>query len=788
MDDISNRSLEFDVVRERIAENADTEEGKNNILSLFPLTDRRKITRRLMNAATAGTILTELGMISLYTSSKIPHLVSKSVKGGVLTNSELLECADMLSRVHYTVSYIREFDFSREEDFAPMKEIFGRLVPNDVLHDRIVSIILSDDEIADTATPALASIRKSIRNINTRIKNILQKYISSGSEYLQENIYTVRNGRYVIPVKSEHKGDVKGLVHDISSSGSTLFIEPSSIVDANNELKELQSKEEKEVERILATLSASVSDYNIQFTENYRTLIELDTVFAVAKYSKKNGCISPEICEERKINLIKAKHPLLNVAKPVPVTITIDGGNTVMLITGPNTGGKTVTLKTVGLFAMMVQSGLQIPVDYGSQICIFDNIYADIGDNQSIAQSLSTFSSHMKNIIHIINDSTENSLVLFDELCSGTDPVEGSALATAILETIRKRGTMCVATTHYSELKKYALETEHVVNASCEFDIATLKPTYRLIIGVPGKSNAFSISEKLGLPKYIIDRADTYIDQSVKDFEKVISELDEDRTKLAREKEDLEEKKAEFEKYLNRKKKEIDDLYESSEKEYRKSVEKSQSIISEARITSEFVFKELDRIKKEKDSDDFGGKLSGSKKDIRKQLSGAGNYENTDTDDEPDDLPFVKGDKVVHRNLKVEGTLMTDPDKSGNVTVMFGFTKSKTNIKDLKHIKEIKNDKSKEVKTSVKKQVSRSFDTSCDIRGMNGDEGCMVVDRYLDDAQMAGIKSVTIIHGKGTGVLRKRIEDYLKSDKRVRKFRPGQFGEGDFGVTVVDLK
>ncbi|MCI9448689.1 MAG: endonuclease MutS2 [Clostridiales bacterium] len=779
--------LEFDKIREKLAACTQTDGGRELAENLSPSSDIYYVKKRQILTTQAKLLSEEKGSPSFYGVHDIISAAERASKGAALSMRELLNCGNALKCArtlrNYTVS---------SDGYEEICEIFDRLIPNKYLEDRITMSIISEDVMADDASPELADIRRSIKRTNLKIRDMLQKYVSGDSKYLQENIITTRGGRFVIPVKSEYRNEVKGLIHDTSQSGSTLFIEPMSVVEANNELRTLEAKETNEIERILYELSGLVADCSSAMKNNYRNIIELDLIFASAELSVIMKAVSPEITDCRKLTLNRARHPLLDSDKVVPITVKIGGEYNMLVITGPNTGGKTVTLKTVGLLSAMAQSGLHIPTDENSVVCIFDDIFAEIGDEQSIEQSLSTFSSHMKGIVNVLDSMTEQSLIIFDELGSGTDPVEGAALATAILDEVRLCTSLCVATTHYAELKAYAIETDGVMNASCEFDVATLRPTYRLIIGTPGKSNAFAISEKLGLPQHIVERAHGLIEDNSRSFENVIEKLESARGELEKEKNKTAQLRAEYEKFKSEAESELQEKLKNAEEESRKIVEKAQRLLDGARATSEYVFTELDAVKKARNAANLSDKLASAKKDVRRRMREYDDELNPVYEDSDDGyvLPrdLKKGDQVVHKNLKVSGVLLEDPDKNGNVSVRMGTAKTRANIKDLKLIEGVKQEKKKSAVSTYKATVSKNFKPECDIRGMIGDDGCFILDKYLDEALVAGIKSVTVIHGKGTGALRNAIWKFLKNDKRVANYRAGQYGEGDYGVTVVELK
>ncbi len=782
--------LEFVKIREMLAVHCATEGAKELAMSLTPSSDIVEVRRRQNKTEDARRLAGQKGNPSFGGIKDIRKATERSVKGAVLSQRELLDCAEVLRTSRSLLEYIRgdrKFDTS-------IDEIFERLIPDKKLELRISQSIISEEMIADDASPELMEIRHKIRKAANKVNELMLKYTQGGSfsKYLQENIVTTRGGRFVIPVKSEYRNEIKGLVHDTSASGATLFIEPMSVVEANNELRALQSKEQFEIERILAELSALVADSSGALEMNYLNITELAFIFGCSELSYRMRCVKPVISEKREIVLERSRHPLIADGKAVPVTITIGGDYSMLVITGPNTGGKTVTLKTIGLFAIMAQCGLQLPCD-AAAVCIFDDIYPNIGDEQSIEQSLSTFSSHMVEIVGIVENMTENSLVLFDELGSGTDPVEGAALAMSILEEVLDRGAMCAATTHYAELKAFAVEREGVCNASCEFDVETLKPTYKLLIGTPGKSNAFAISEKLGLPERIVKRAGNYVDNDTRSFEAVLSKLEATRFELENEKEKAHKARVEYEDFKANAEAELRAKLGRAEEEAEKAREKARNILDSARATSDFVLDQLEKAKKAKEKDDFGKTLADSKKNIRAEIRSFN--EKNSKDEVVDDyiLPraLKRGDEVIHRSLGTTGTLLEDPDKKGNVTVQMGILKTKLNVSQLKLVEDTVKVGTKGNMTSqtkFRRAVSEGFKGELDVRGMIGEDAVFMVDKFLDDAHIAGIKSVTVIHGKGTGALRQAIWNYLKKDSRVKSYRAGQYGEGDYGVTVIELK
>lgn len=782
-------TLEFNKIRELLSAKALTEGAKEMALSLMPSTDGDEVRLLQRRTADAKKLAGQKGNPSFGSVRDVSSALERADKGATLSTRELLDCANVLRTSRGLLEYIksdRQFDTS-------LDEIFMRLSVHKKIEDSILRAIISEDMIADEASAELSDIRHKIRKTNAKIADLMQKYTAGGtiSKYLQENIVTTRGGRFVIPVKSEYRNEVKGLVHDTSASGATLFIEPMSVVEANNELRELQSREEYEIERILGELSALVASVSGLIRLNYSNITLLAFSFACSELSYAMGGVEPEIHEKGAVRLENCRHPLIADGKAVPVTIEVGGDWSMLVITGPNTGGKTVSLKTLGLFSLMAQSGLQLPCEKAT-VRVFDEVFSDIGDEQSIEQSLSTFSSHMVGIVNILNEMTDRSLVLFDELGSGTDPVEGAALAMSILEEVFERGALCAATTHYAELKAFALERDGICNASCEFNVDTLRPTYKLIMGTPGKSNAFAISEKLGISKKIVDRASGYVDTGARSFEAVIEKLEEERYRLEAEKAEAQRLRMEYEEFKKNAERELEKRLGNAEREAEEAKKKARQIIDSARATSDYILKQLDEAKKAKDQENFGDKIAGAKKNIKSEVK---NYRENNAEEEKDDgyvLPraLKKGDDVIHRTLGTKGTLAEDPDKKGNVTVQMGILKTKLNVSQLKLIEgaTVTDNGKKSAAKTYRQTISKNFKPELDVRGNIGDDACFMVDRYIDDALIAQVYSVTVIHGKGTGALRSAIWSALKKDKRVASFRAGQYGEGDFGVTVIDLK
>ncbi|MBQ8509145.1 MAG: endonuclease MutS2 [Clostridia bacterium] len=788
------RTLEYDKILALLAEKAPTEGARELALALRPTNDPDRILRLQRETTEAKAMQAIKGMPSFGMVKDVRDCAERAGKGAVLNQRELLDIANVLRTSRSLLEYSRT---DRREKVS-LDDVFERLIPNKKLEDRIYTAIISEDMIADEASPALSDIRRKMRSANNRIKDTLQSFVSgSYAKYLQENIITMRNGRYVIPVKTECKNDVRGLVHDTSASGATLFVEPLSVVEANNELRVLQVKEATEIERILTELSAAVAEIETSLSLNYQNITDLAFIFAKSELSFKLDAVPARITGDRHMSLIRARHPLLDPAKVVPITVSLGGDNATLVITGPNTGGKTVTIKTLGLFALMAQSGLHIPASDTSELCIFDDIFADIGDEQSIEQSLSTFSSHMVNIVGITEKVGARSLVLIDELGAGTDPVEGAALAVAVLEKVHSVGALCAATTHYAELKAFALETDGFVNASCEFDVNTLKPTYRLIIGTPGKSNAFAISSKLGLSDEIVNRAKSLVSEENKHFEDVIEKLEASRLEMDRNKEEAERLRREFTEYKAANEKLIADKLAAAERELEKARAQAVSIVESAKISSEYVMEQLEKAKRERDTDKLASQLEESRRNIRRQLRESDSKINPVNEKVAEDYvlprPLKKGDDVLIININKKAVVLDDPDKDGNVNVQAGIIKTRTKVKNLMLLEEDKvtyTDAQKKQMAADKYRVtvSRDFRDEIDLRGQTGDDAWYMVDKYFDEAHIAGIHTLRLIHGKGTGALKNALWNYLKKDPRVVSYRYGKYGEGDLGVTIVEVK
>ena len=787
---ISSRTLEvleFSKIKAMLAERAPTAGGAEAALALLPTDDYEMVVRRQTRTTDAKKLCDVKGAPPFCGVKDIYDSVGRAQKSAVLSPSELIEIGRVLSASRQLTDYISDKTFSTSLD-----DVFARLAPNRFLENKIGTAILSEDLIADEASRELADIRRKIRAAHNRIKEALSRFVSgAGSKYLQENIVTERNGRYVVPVKAEYRGEVKGLVHDTSASGATVFVEPAAVLEANNELRLLQSKEQKEIERILSELSADVASFGSSLLQDYQTITELSLVFACASLSYEMHAAPPKLTKDRSVTLARARHPLIDRDKVVPIDVDLSGFDT-LVITGPNTGGKTVTLKTIGLLVLMAQSGLHIPADDSSVCGVFDTVQADIGDEQSIEQSLSTFSAHMVNIVSILREAGERSLVLFDELGAGTDPVEGAALATAILERVREQGALTAATTHYAELKAYAIETPGVVNASCEFDLETLRPTYRLIMGTPGKSNAFAIAKKLGLADAVIDRASAFVSGDSKRFENVIEKLEENRIAAEKAKNALEEERAAFRRYREENEKKLTAFLAAAEKDAEDARKKTRQTLDSARASAEFVCEEIEKLRKKSAEKITAEELARKKREIREAIA-RGEADASALADETDDgyvlpRPLKKGDDVKMRNIGKRGILLEDPDKRGDVRIQCGAVVTKTNVSNLRLLEKEENKEKKSPVNTHRISAGGGFSPELDLRGQMTDDAWRMTDKYIDDAIMAGIRSVRIIHGKGTGALRNYLWSWFRSDKRIESFRLGAFGEGDSGVTVLELK
>ena len=783
-DDIERacKTLEFEKVLSILASFAATEGAKEKIMTLRPSVSIEKIRDRQKEVSEAKFYTETKGTPSFGGAKDVTKPIAMAQKGAMLSMSALLQIAGVLSSVMALESYLTL------GNKAPHLEVYKKtLIPNKFLRDKITTAILADDLMADNASAKLFEIRRSIKTCANKVRDILQKYTSgSDSRYLQENIVTIRNGRYVVPVKNEYRGEVKGLIHDTSASGSTVFIEPMQVVETNNKLRTLEAEEKAEIERILYELSAECDRFSGDILTGYETLTSLAVIFAAAEMSHAFHATEPIMNTNKNVNLIEARHPLLDQAKAVPINVYLGKKFTTLVITGPNTGGKTVTLKTIGLLALMAQTGLHIPASEGSTLPVFDCILADIGDEQSIEQSLSTFSAHMVNIVGIMKTFTPQSLILFDELGAGTDPIEGAALAQSILERVTSCGCLCAATTHYAELKAYALDTPGVSNASCEFDVQTLRPTYKLTIGLPGRSNAFAIASRLGISPDIIKAAKQKIDNGTRSFEGLIGKLEKQRVELDRKREDAEKKLAHAEVMYAEAEKMRKEFNTRIEEENRKAEQKANELLERARSSADYVFDTLQDLQRQKESADFKQKLEQTRETVRQKLGMVSKDARMAEKIEAEYLPpraLVVGDSVELADLGKVGEIASIDGE--NATVAIGSAKIKTKLSKLRLVEKKKPQKTPASHTPRK---AANVTTEIDVRGDTCDEAIFVIDKFLDDAVLSSLNTVRVIHGKGTGALRKGLWDYFKHDSRVREYRLGNFGEGDAGVTMLTLK
>ena len=781
----SMATLELPQVLALLADCAATLEGKERCLALRPLTDLDDVARAQEETSAAVKMLILRGSPGFSGVKPVSASLQRADMGGSLSTRELLDIASVLRCARGAR------DYGDSEEKTVISHLFRSLTPNRFLEDSITNSILSEEEIADSASSELASIRRHMRSTEARVRDILQRLISSNqSKYLQESIITIRSDRYVVPVKAEHKNAIPGLVHDVSSSGSTFFIEPMGVVKANNELRELAAREKKEIERILAELSAQCAAHKEDIGEDYTLLILLDTIFARGQLSLKMEASQPGL-SERYLRLRGARHPLLDKKKAVANDLELGDRFDTLVITGPNTGGKTVTLKTLGLITLMAQCGLHIPAKSDSMVRVFRRVLSDIGDEQSIAQSLSTFSSHMTNIVGILKEADGQTLILFDELGAGTDPVEGAALAAAVIESARELGALVAAPTHYAELKVYAMTTPGVENASCEFNVDTLAPTYRLVMGIPGKSNAFAISRRLGLPEEIIDRAAARLDAENVRFEDVLTKLDQQRQEMEKDRAEARRLKLEMEQSAGKAREYRKRLEEERSKVVEKAQSEARAIIQEARDASDLALSELKELKKRQDLDwqqvnDGRAEARRLLNEAERSIGGAAQ----EPEAPPPTRPARAGDTVELVSMGTRASVLS-VNKDGTLQLQAGILKI-TAKQDEVRVVEGETQSQKEARRIVQRAQhtlrAAAAPSEIDLRGMMTDEAIAVLDRFLDTAMMGKLESVTIIHGKGTGAVRKAVREHLKRSRYIKSFRPGRYGEGEDGVTVAELR
>lgn len=783
--------LEYNKIIELLTEQASSFSGKERCRRLKPMTSLSDIQTAQEQTAAAFTRIVKKGRLSFSGCNPVNDSLKRLEIGAALGSGELLRICKLLEAAGRAKSYGRHENADDLEDC--LDTFFQQLEPVSILTTEIRRCILEEDEISDDASSTLKHIRRSINQINDKVHATLTGLVNGSLRtYLQDAIITMRGDRYCIPVKAEYRSQVSGLIHDQSATGSTLFIEPMAVVKLNNDLKELYGKEQEEIQVILARLSVDAAEYIETIRTDYSVLSELDFIFARGSLALDMNASMPRFNTEGRIHIREGRHPLLDKKKVVPITITLGDEFDLLIVTGPNTGGKTVSLKTVGLFTLMGQAGLHIPALDRSELAVFDNVYADIGDEQSIEQSLSTFSSHMTNIVSFLKHVDEHSLVLFDELGAGTDPTEGAALAIAILNHLHQRGIRTMATTHYSELKVFALSTPGVENACCEFDLETLRPTYRLLIGIPGKSNAFAIAGKLGLPDYIIQEAKTHLTEQDESFEDLLTDLETSKRTIQKEQEEIAAYKRELERLKTETKQKQEKLEEQKERILREANEKAHAILVDAKETADETMRNFRKFGKENIS---VAEMEKERERLRKKMNSTRSGMKRETQKphkqhKPSDFKLGESVKVLSMNLN--GTVTSLPDSKGNVTVQMGILRSQVPISDLEIIEEAPSYSAKKMhqtsKGKMKMGKSLSVSPEINLLGKTVDEAVAELDKYLDDAYLAHLSSVRVVHGKGTGALRAGIHTYLRRQKHVKSFRLGAFGEGDAGVTIVELK
>ncbi|MBW4829746.1 MAG: endonuclease MutS2 [Clostridiaceae bacterium] len=792
MNERTLKVLEYYKIIDKLKEKTESSLGRKMVEGLKPSTNIEDIEYMQRETSESIALLIKRGEPPLYGIKDISTEIKRAEMGGMLSPGSLLKISDTLRVSRNLKNYIKKTREDKDSDYPILEELIDLLGVFKSIENSINEAIISEEEISDNASSTLRNIRRQINAKNDSVRNRLNSIVNSSThkKYLQDAIVTIRDGRYVVPIKQEYRSKFPGLVHDQSASGATLFIEPMAVVELNNELKELQIKEKKEIEKILLELTQIVAEEGEIIVQNQKILEKIDFIFAKGKLALDMKASKPILNNSGYINIKNGRHPLLKVDKVVPINIYIGKDFNTLVITGPNTGGKTVTLKTTGLLTLMAQSGLHIPANYNSEVAIFDNVFSDIGDEQSIEQSLSTFSSHMTNIINILENVDENSLVLFDELGAGTDPTEGAALAMSILDYLHGMNIRTIATTHYSELKIYALTKEGVKNASVEFDVETLSPTYKLSIGVPGKSNAFEISKRLGLSENIIEHARSLISKENVEFEDVLQTIEEDRKRVAENKEETERLKDEIKRLKEELDKEKEKTSQRREKIIQSAKEEARSILRDAKEESDTIVLELRRISSEIEKEknrkiqQAQDKLKKSLENVEGDLSSA--ILNVKSNKPPKNLKI--GETVEILSLEQQGTILSSPDENGNVNVQVGIMKVNVHVSTLKRANHKKAEQSQVSAKNIIRSKAKNVKKELDLRGETLDEALLDLDKYLDDAYIAGLKEVLIIHGKGTGVLRSGIASLLKSHRHVKSHRLGNYGEGGTGVTVVELK
>lgn len=801
MNEKALKTLEYTKIIDQLTEYASTEMGKQMCRELQPSCDLGTIRQSQTETTDALTRVRMKGSLSFGGVKDVRGSMKRLEIGSSLGIPELLSVSSLLTVAARAQSYGRH---EKSEEFPDdsLDERFRALDPLTPVNNEIKRCLPSEDEVSDDASPGLAKVRRSMKIVGGRVHTQLNSILNSSRTYLQDAVITMRDGRYCLPVKAEYKSQVPGMVHDQSSTGSTVFIEPLAIVKLNNELRELEIQEKREIEFVLAALSSQLMPYTDAILSDLSILAELDFIFAKAALSRHYNCVEPKFNNKRYINIKDGRHPLLNPKQVVPINIWVGDSFDLLIVTGPNTGGKTVSLKTVGLFTLMGQSGLHIPAFEGSELAVFDNVFADIGDEQSIEQNLSTFSAHMTNIVSILNEADANSLCLFDELCSGTDPTEGAALAIAVLNFLHNMTCRTIATTHYSELKVFALTAPGVENACCEFNVETLRPTYRLLIGIPGKSNAFAISRKLGLPDYIIDEAKNQMEQKDESFEDLLANLENSRVTIEKEREEIASYKQEIETLKNRLQQKEERFSEQKEKMLSKAREEAQKILQDAKDTADQTIRNINKLAKSsgvnKELEAERTKLRGKIKDVDKKLA----VKKTAAPKKAVSAKKLRlGDTVRVLSMNLKGTVSSLPNAKGDLYVQMGILRSLVNIRDLEMVEEASitgpglsgthtGGSRGSGSGSSKIKMSKSFSVSPEVNliGMTVDEAIPVLDKYLDDAYLAHLPQVRVVHGRGTGALKAGVHRHLKKLSYVKEYRLGEFGEGDTGVTIVTFK
>ena len=783
----SLQTLELPAVLALLAAQAVSETARTQAMALRPSGDRAVVATRLGETSAAASMMVVKGSPSFSGVKDVRAALQRADMGGALNTRELLDIAGVLQAARC----VRSYGTGERQDKTSIDYLFSALQANRFLEEKIFTSITGEDEIADSASSELASIRRLIRAASARVHDALQKIISSPSyaKALQEPIITMRSERYVVPVKAEHKGAVPGLVHDVSASGATLFIEPMAAVKANNELRELRAREKTEIERILAELSAECAAHREDISSDFDVLVRLDLIFAKAKLAYQLNAIAPELTDKH-LQLRRARHPLLPKDTAVPIDVSLGGEFDTLVITGPNTGGKTVTLKTIGLLTLMAECGLHIPADDGSAVNVYEQVFADIGDEQSIEQSLSTFSSHTKNIVEILKVCDKDSLVLFDELCAGTDPAEGAALAISIIEFCRKCGAGVAATTHYAELKLYAMRTSGVMNASCEFNVETLQPTYRLLIGVPGKSNAFAISKRLGIDEAILEQARSLVSQNDVNFEDVLTQLDQQRQEMEKAKEEAERLRRETEKQKEKSDEYYAQIKQEKEKAAQQARKEAQYIIDDARRAADAVYEELKQLRKQAKNGAFVPGSNEKQAQLRRSLNEAESRMQPQREEKqrPEPTRAIRvGDTVELLKLGTKASVLAI-NTDGSYQLRAGIMQITAKPEEVYLLENETQNAAKKVIAGKVRELKAAAQPELDIRGMAVDEALPVLDNFLDAAYMGNLPNARIIHGKGTGVLRAAVQEELRRCKYVKSFRLGVYGEGESGVTIVEFK